>query len=265
MPKVVTLASGCTGEVRAILVEDANKMSNASLLHDLRHVLRDAFKVIDPGIYKEPFDWSSMYFCDRFEVMMQCSILTHRDVYRFRYPCKNPDNPCRHKDGGDRPHPIPWRLNLSELARKPLPEATRQQLMAGVNRFEAMAVMGEDWDAPEEKVVFQLLDEKTEVATTNKLESGMGRTKRQRVQIRSQIIQIGDLTDPVLLDRRVDSLNSGMLAELRDKMDAVDGGVQTFIKISCDRCGWEEPIDLPLGGLFRKRMKEPADPVVLAA
>lgn len=246
-----------SGTVRSVLVEDANKMADNSLLYDLRHVLRDAFTVLDVGrAYKEPLDWSQVFFCDRYQVMLTCSALTYGSDYRFRYPCKNPDSPCRHKDGGDRPHPIPWKLDLlKDLQVRPLPKATLDRLEAGENRFETMAVLGEDWAEAPKKVVFRLLTEQEEVATSRRLEVGFGRKKKARIQARAQVLSVGDITDESTLDKMFDKLNKGMVEKLRTQMEEVDGGVVTDIKIICDRCGWEEPVGLPLGGLFRMRLR----------
>jgi hypothetical protein len=253
MPKTLTLASTMMGTMRAIQVSDADKMSDHSLLYDLRHVLRDGFTLLDPGVYPAPFNWAKTFFCDRFELMLTCSALTYGPEYRFKYPCKNPDNPCRHKEGGDRPHPIPWKLSLNDLKRKPLPESTLERLRSGENRFETMAVLGEDWEEAPKKVAFRLLDEEAEVATANRLEHGWGRKKKATIQARAQVLQVGDISDPKKLDDLFSTLNKGMVELLRLKMEEADGGVQTKVAVVCDRCGWEESIQLPLGGLFSTR------------
>lgn len=262
MPQNIILPSTMSGIVRSVIVDDSNKMSDSTMMHDLRHVLRDAFTVVDPGIYSATqgpsgpvIDWSGTYFCDRFRLMLACSVLTYGPKYRFKYPCKNPDSPCRHKGGGDRPHPIPWALDLTQLTVKSLPEATLEQLKAGVNRFETSVPVGQSWDDKPSKVAFQLLTEKVEVDTANRLEAGWGRKKRARIQARAQILEIDGRTDSSYLDNVIDKMNRGLLDNLRSKMEEVDGGVQTAIIIFCDRCGWEHALELPLDGLFRMRLR----------
>ena len=252
----ITLPSGAEIVVRGMKLSEANKLAarvdasggqagtNASGGAAAPHVFNDLLRmctvsIANPGPY-ESTDlagfWDSALVADRFHSLIQIRCVTYPKLpYTFRYQCES-------RDSGGCGEAFSVSLNLErggDLRYADLPEESRKLFKAG-NRFEAM-IAGR-------KVVFSLSTGRDEARTAEYLK----RYPQWPISagLASRIVQIEGIEDLDKL-RWLNDLDLGDFMELRDAMEAVDGGIDTNMDLPCPHCGHINfDVSIPFGRQF---------------
>jgi len=244
MPKNIVCPSGLAGTIRGLKAKEADMLADrqaAAKGTNIEDVLRNCWlSTNDPGPYAAAgpaLNWSKVLYCDRYFTLLQVSAATFGDNYPFDVQCGNPR--CG--------EPVEWEILISSLPVKELPAESRAKIAAGDNRFQAKTKSGVT-------VFFQLQDGSGERATADLLRAN---PKRQIVvAASSRILEIQGVHFNDRLNW-VEDLELEEMHDLLEQFDAVDGGVETKIQVTC-KCNWRTVADLPLEGLLVRRKARPA-------
>jgi hypothetical protein len=234
---IITLPSGLAGEVRGLKVKELQRLADPALARGGRNIdimLGMLTAITEPGPYKwavgEQPVWDQVLTGDRFAALLDVRCATWGSEYAFRVQCEE----C--KEG------IDWELDLRDLPRKLFPKTTLTQLAeGGKNEFTTEGPDGE-------RVYFKLLNGADEKAIEkfrrdNGARWGLGDSLMRR------ILRVDGLGEAGLRDW-IDEMDAGPARELANRMDLVDGGVETDIEVVCPHCRWQQWVALPFGKTF---------------
>ena len=233
--------SGLTGTVRGWKAKEAN------LLADRRNARTGAgfdkmlsacwLETTNPGPYgadagaQAPgLAWGKVLTCDRFKTLLGIRAATFGDSYGFDVQCA--DKTCREK--------IEWECNLSELPCKDLPDASREKIAAGDNRFEYAL----QWGSAEGRSVFYKLQTGDGEREAMKLIRGQD-TRLAVASLASRIVEI-DGVEKGKLTAFIDDLEMADISAMMDAFDESDGGIESTIEVECSACGELQLVELPL-------------------
>lgn len=275
----ITCPSGLRGEIRGMKGREAQAFVDPALARthgSMDAMLSNCFlAVTDAGIYKlvdpppkskttEPrLDWKRVLMGDRFHAAMEIRAATFGQEYAFFCKCES----CGEKYG--------WELNLCDLERRKLPEASAERLRAGTNRFEL--------SLPDGKILaFKLATGEEEIAIAKmKGPAGSSRKLGPVDAVFAQTIAIyvpegDDLFEtskaepvtsesgvrmkpipggPIGCRRYLDDVDFGDLQAILEEMQTHDCGVETKIETICEFCNWQQEIELPFQRSFFERPK----------
>jgi hypothetical protein len=242
---IVTAPSGLAGEVRSLKIRELKQLADPALARGGRNLdlMLSMFSAItDPG----PYSWAvgdkpqfgRMLLGDRFSLLIDIRCMTWGPEYVFPIRCSDPSGLCENTRKG-----FEWELDLRDLPRRPYAPETIAKLKEGANRFETVGPNGE-------AVVFRLLygeDERT-IEAYRRRHDGRWTIAEALAQ---KIVSVDGVKDnPAAITAWVEELDAGAGLELSNRMDVVDGGVETTIEIVCPACRWEESISLPFVKAF---------------
>lgn len=236
---IITCPSGLAGEVRALKVRELQQLGDASLARGGRNLdimLGMMTAITDPGPY--PWEvgarpnWDAVLSGDRFAALIDIRCATWGADYEFTIPCAE----CG--------EPIPWELDLRELPRTAFPAETLAQLTdGGKNEFSCAGPAGEI-------VRFKLLNGADEKAIDAHRRQNNGRFGIGDGLVR-KILGVDELKDAKVREWIYD-LDAQPARALLERMQLVEGGVETDIEIVCKDvgCMWRQWVSLPFGRAF---------------
>lgn len=240
----ITCPSGLIGEVRGFKVKEANLLADRMALKKgtaLDGVLAGCWtRTVEPGPYAflasanddlgARVDWQKVLLCDRFFALVQIRCATYGPEYTFKVQCQG--DACR--------EPIDWELKLTDLEFKELPEASREAIRAGTNKFPLAL--------PDGKQAYFRLQTGASEAQAAQLSRSM-QSRAVGAAIATRLVEI-DGVDPNRRNRYIDELDLGDLRTILDQLDEADGGLNTTIEIECYTCGMLQEVELPFGRDF---------------
>lgn len=195
--------------------------------------------VLDPGPYGTgtgddvKLPWPKVAMADRFYAMTRIRACTWGDDYEFQVKCPDPE--CKHHKKA-----FVWDVPLSELKFKALPPASVEKLRSGKPTF--------DCTLGGRAAKFKLLtgsDEFRIARITNMLDADQQDLALIAVKI-AELEGVDNLysDDTEEADEAIQELvdfigdrDLSELAEITDKFEDVDGGIETTTKAQCPGCG----------------------------
>lgn len=245
MPTTIVCPSGLSGEIRGLkgkegkLLADRNAARAGSTFEKL--LSGCWLQTIDPGVYDiaegAALDWAKVLVADRFYALLQIRSLTFGDEYVFSIQCKSAG--CRER--------FEWELSLKDLPVRPLSEVAKAAFKGG-NRFET--TLPRDG----RRVWFRLMTGADEARAAAVLENG-----RDGMLLTALALRIVEIDGVVDKDKRafLDEMEMADAAALLDKLEEVDGGVETTLEVECPACFGVQEVELPFErGFFLPRAKE---------
>jgi hypothetical protein len=236
------LPSGLRGRVRALKAREADILGDVQAIRRgtaVDQVLKGCWlETLEPGPYTfggAP-EWAEVLTGDRFVALLCVRMATYGAPYDFKVQCAKPR--CA--------EPFEWSIDLEkDITIKAYPPAVLEALMRD-NRFESALPDGR-------RVWFRLLRGKDE----QKAQAQAGRTLSGALATRIVEIEGVHANDK---RRVIEDLDLADARELQEKLDAVDGGIETALEVRCPHCHMVQEVELPLDGLFgpAKRPKLPA-------
>lgn len=234
MERIVECPSGFAGRVSHLAAGKAGVLGDARMIRSGKAgdvILKSCWlETTELGPYRferTAVDWSRVLTCDRVFSLLMIRIATYGETEELDMRCVQ----CGHK--------FVWDLPLLELPVRPLPEATREAISAGRNRFETSLSDGT-------AVFFKIMDGKDQLRAAQLIQDQgddlvVAAMKARVVEVEG----VGKSGDPRLEDF-LSSLSMGAVQDLIDEMDDVDGGVDTAFDVFCPSCQAEWEVDLPL-------------------
>ncbi len=282
----VTLPSGLRGIVRAMKGREAQAFVDPQQIRtfgSMDTMLRNCWtETLDPGPYTsmmvegkgaragiEPRilaaaaqpPWSDRALNgDRFAALIDIRIATFGPDYYFGVKCVQ----CEAQ--------YEWELDLSQLPRTDYPAASLEKFAAGDNNFRFVL--------PDDRLMAYKMSTAVEERKIAQLKGGPGSTKKLGPvdSIFTQTIGIyapdGDPLvaksagmgreiegddgrkmreipgGPVGIRRYLEELDYTVLLDIITGMQDAEGGVETKIETICDRCAWQQEIELPFQRSF---------------
>lgn len=236
---VITLPSGLKGRVRNMKAKEISAAAafkpGKGTVSPVDAVLNGCWlETIDPGPYKLEAGllklppWEKVIAGDRFVALANIRQMTWGD-FEWKIRCEDPMCVRSKK-------PFIWSLDLSQLAVKPLPQASIEKLRAGDNLF-TMEVAGKH-------CTFRLQVGADEGSTPD-LET-VPPEERMLVVAAFRFLSVEGV-EKKDIPAWVGELDLPDLMALEEKFDAPDGGIQTRIGVVCPECDLEFAADIPFG------------------
>ena len=243
----VICPSGLRGEVRRFKVRDERIITDARLGRSGRLIteLLNAVweRTDDPGPYGGhvaaggKLNWAKVSCADRYHALIQTRITTHGPEYEFQVPCR--ESGCQ--------TPILHTVDLGALPCRAMAEEMRAGISSGEwctttltdgrsIRFRPLLGEDEQWLAAIER------DRPHETTT-------MAFVRR--------IVAIESVPDhPGKILEAVQDLDESEAGRLRDYIEGLEGGYDTGVMVTCERCGDTRQVLLPFGlGFFSRRKR----------
>lgn len=243
----VTLPSGVQGTIRGLKIKQLNLFSDRKMLRTgeflekflewgwVRTTSTGTTPTQDGGASVAPYpwlqvgdggmDWQRALQADRFYAMVMVRAATDGALFDFSIPCSH----CG--------KPIESRVHLVEdLVVKRIPGTSLELHRAG-KEFERVIA-----GTP---VKFRLLTGADERDIQKRMEAD---TDKITTGISARLTWVDGITDKKKIRAWVDDLDAGIITDLRQMFEEVDGGVETAVAVTCDQCGRAQETELPLGG-----------------
>jgi hypothetical protein len=253
MARLITCPSGLSGRVRGFKAKEANILADrAALKRGLTYdnILSGCWlETADTGCYSwqksgVPIDWAKALVCDRFWALLMIRAETYGDLYEFDVPCRKEN--CQ--------KPIEWEVLTSDLPFKALPQSSREQLLAGENKFKTTLDDGKlCW--------FSLQTGAGEAAASQAMQDN--RTEAMVAALATRIISIEGLEPQLELvgasekareralekakRKYLDDLEMREVLRLVELFEESDGGVETDLEVECQNCFALQKVGLPFG------------------
>ena len=290
MPIEIECPSGLKGKVRKLTGKDGRYLSDREVQRQgtiVEYILQNCWiETSDPGIYKDHVtasgpNWKKVLQGDRTYALLQIRVATHGEIYPFKAQCSN--TACVRRR-------FEWEIDLDDLPVRALPDESKKRLMEGTNRFEIrvpgteeMRMLSEEERAaivvpggrkPKRIVVpdtgtkmfFSLPTGEDEARALKEMRERKKRPKSQRAEenemvdaIRLRVLEI----EGVEKGRRDEGLTEYLeglglddLANMLDRFDEFDCGVETTIEIECPECETIQEVELPFDRNFFFPRKE---------
>ncbi len=197
---------------------------------------------------------------DRFSALIDIRCATFGPDYYFGVKCSG----CEAQ--------YEWELQLSALPRKEYPEASLEKFKSGDNQFRIVL--------PDDRLMIYKLSTAAEERKIAQLKGGPGSTKKLGPvdSIFTQTIGLYvPVDDPIVaksagmakeivgddgrsmrelpggpngIRKYLEDLDYTVLLDTLTMMQDAEGGVETTIETVCDRCSWQQEIELPFQRSF---------------
>lgn len=233
---VIECPSGLSVEVRGLEVTECNdlvdqEVNKAGLIFD-SVLSKCTTRIVDPGPYKfdTAVDWAEVYVGDRLAAIIDIRRATYHRPYEFRIPCST----CK--------EPIDWKIELADLPRRKLPEASRVALQGD-------RIITAKWPEVGKEVKFRLLLGKD--GTKARKLTKQHPKELVYVSLLSRVVEVEGVS-PAGLDAFLAHLGAEPMLDLLDLFDEHEGGVDTTIEVVCrnPECGITQETELPFGRSF---------------
>lgn len=244
---IIECPSGLAGEIRGMKGKEAQALADPAMARGGRNIdvmLQNCFlRIEDPGIY--PWEqgskpaWDDVLLGDRFAALIDIRVASWGPDYDFSVQCEA----CKER--------YEWELDLRDLPRRELPEATKAKLRARDNKFTAEGPGGEE-------VTFRLLYGRDEKAIDKLRRTNGGRWGIIDALAARILVVSGVKENPVAIRKWLDELDVIPMRDLLSALEEPDCGVETNIQTICTfaNCRWEQDITLPFDkGFFYPRRK----------
>lgn len=194
-------------------------------------------EVLDRSIYGhlKSFDWADALVGDRTAALIGLREATNGAMYDFNVRCQ--DSMCKRM--------IPWRLNLTELEKKPLPEESKETYVNG-NKFAAKC--------NGDTLTFKLNTGRDQLKLARAIsqlrrssQSKEGHQEKVLLGLASRLVAVEGVQEIFPWLEELDLVD---IVQLTKSMDAVDCGIETGLSVECSSCGLQQEIDLPLDSQF---------------
>jgi hypothetical protein len=255
MENLIVCPSGLAGRVRGLKGREMAIMSNKQMLKSgaaFDELLKNCWlETTDPGVYgftDRPV-WPLVYLCDRFYALLQIRAMTFGDDYEFKVRCQECDEPFN------------WRLKVSELPVRSIPDNVRAKLRENQNEFDVL------FAASGHRVWFKLLNGRDEQALSEKARKLKAQATGDQPEPSSLLLSIAArITKIDGVEKKmafIEDCDFGDLRTLRDEMEKADGGVETDIEVSCKHCEREQEVSIPFAREFFNPKAKRSDPATL--
>lgn len=235
----ITCPSGLRGEVRKLKGSEANILSDrkaAKKGETYDRILSACWtKTIDAGPYPKiqpgegSIPWDGILVCDRFYALTCIRIATYGSNYVFPAQCPVPVCGARFE----------WEIDLAkDLPVIDLPEASREQIRSGENRFET--------EVGGHTVHFKLQNGADEKRAGKRATAH--RDQLMTVAVSSRILQVDDMTRKAEIDQWLKDTDLDLQWDLLKSFEEVDGGIEQTIEIECPECFKIYEVLLPFEG-----------------
>lgn len=234
MDRTVECPSGLTGAVTHLRAADAGILADQRAVRSGRAVNTILSKCWTATEDKGPYsfqgnvpDWRGALACDRIWALLMIRIATYGEIEELDMRCPE----CGHR--------FVWDLPLLQLPYRPLPQASRDAIATGKNRFETTVTV----DGEALRVWFRLLtgaDQEKALKEVNAGEADFITTA-----LRQRVLEVEGVAPPDLT-AWFNGLSMGAVQELIDRLDEHDGGIDTAFDVYCPKCTLEWEVDLPL-------------------
>jgi hypothetical protein len=239
----VECPSGLKGRVRGLKGKEYRLLTGNKNLEKaagtMGQILRACWlETTDPGPYPNGQDmhWDDALLGDRFYTLMRIRQATYPgESYDFETQCAN--LACRKR--------IASSVSLEDMETRPLPEESRQQLLAGENRFQTEIEDGR-------KVWFKLMTG-SDIKRQRQIQDLIGPAAQGiPLALATRILEVEGLKSKGARDvfNFLDDLDFHEHRNLLERFDAADCGVQTDVLVECQWCGDTATVALPLGRTF---------------
>lgn len=277
--------SGLTGKIRGLTGKDGRYLTDPALnrsgaLPD--HILANVWEeTTNPGFYrlndKGKLTFGQVLVGDRMYALIQSRIAGRGDSM-YQFPAQCAEEGCRKK--------FDWEIDLDDLPVQRLSQALRDQFTTGDFDLKCIVPGSEDRKLlttdqttglvlakPKREIVvgtgktvtFRLQTGDDE-AVLRKLQEKSRKKKREGSDEENAMVDMIltrtkaiDGVSPEGMVEYLESLSLDSIAQLLDRYDEQDCGVDTTIEIECPECRGLRDITLPFGGdFFFKRTKKTA-------
>ncbi len=233
--RTIECPSGLAGVVRGLKGREGNLLTDQREMQSgraLDRILAACWtETTAPGPYPQTengvIDWSRLLVCDHFYALMQVRIATYGNTYSFGLACPS----CRER--------FEWDLPLDELPVRALPEASRERVKAADNRFDHVLSDGR-------RLVFRLPTVAEVRRAVNAVRQHTSETVVRAIASRTIEIDGGANTPATIVDA-LNEMEMGELPGVLAALEAIDGGVETEVDVTCPHCGSRLPVELPFG------------------
>jgi len=281
--------SGLKGTIRNLTGRDGRYLANREVQRQgtmVDFILQNCWtNTIDPSIYKEHVtaagpNWLKVLQGDRTYILLQIRIATHGPIYPFKAQCIN--EACVRRR-------FEWEIDLEDIPVKRLAEDSKRVILESGNRFMIRVPETEEVkliEGPETAIMMPGKKRaKREIIpdTGTKLwfslpvggdEQRMLQERRQKKKrSRDERMEDNDLVDAVRMRvQEIEGVEKGrkneglvayledcsmsQLAQMIDRFDEYDCGVETTIEIECPECSTIQEVDLPFDRNFFFPRKE---------
>lgn len=235
----ITCPSGLRGVMRGMIVKDEQLLMDRRVAQSgdtISKLLAACWlRTLESGPYAGTnghLDWGKVLRADRFFAFLRLRIESRGPEYEFRIACSS----CR--------RPMDVALDLEQLDVSVFSDETRAKLVSGA-ALET-AVDGK-------RVTFRLPvgDDDRRLATLTD-----GSVDRMSYVMRILEVE-GVQKHPELIRGWFENLDGLAADQLRDAMDSEEAGVDTMVPLTCESCGAQTVIPMPLEPSFffvRKRL-----------
>jgi len=190
------------------------------------------------GPYPEGFTWDDVLIGDRFVITVALRIATHGAEYGFKVQCTDKD--CRER--------FWWDVHLeNDLPRKAIPRETLDLLSKGLPISTKLR--------DGRSVDFRILTGKGEREATKS--SRFIKDKLFTASLAARVTAIEGVS-PADLVAFIDEMDLGDVNDLIQRLDEMDGGIDTALNVQCSECGNVMEMNLPLGREFWLPSRRPS-------
>lgn len=239
----VVLPSGMRGLMRGLKVKDEKLLTDRKLAQTGRlfpSLLAACWEqTIDAGPYdfgsSEVPNWDKVISADRGAAILQLRVASYGKDYDFTLNCES--EACRRRYG--------WSIDLTELNVTNVPEVSLQHIRTS----EAISI-----DVNGQMFKCRLLtgaDDKYFAKLSGKDASNM-----MTHHLARQIVEIPGVEAHMrAIVAAIEDMPSADADDLRDRLDDLNGGVETTFMTQCPHCWTEQRVDLPFEASFFSKRK----------
>lgn len=239
----VTCPSGLSGEIRKLKGREANNLADRRLARKgetYDYILRGCWiGTDDAGPYEHigvhsgesNIPWGRILVCDRFYILAAIRVATYGSEYSFKCRCGEDGSGCGEK--------FEWTVDIArDLDVYDLPDESRIKIANNDNRFtldfDGMTIVHKLMTGDDEKRAGRvLMKNKKELVTTS---------------IAQRIIQIDDLKSSQKIVHFLEEMDMDVQLEILNKLEGVDGGIETEFEVECPRCENDFRAPVPFEG-----------------
>lgn len=222
-------------------LRDKRRVASGEAISDLLDACTLEF--LERGVYtREPtFKWLDALVGDQMSAFIGLRQATLGDTFDFNVRCRDRD--CKEM--------IRWTLDLRELPRKQLPQASAANFLE-TNTFTT--------EINDTEVTFKLRTGRDAMLSSrhiSKLRLQKGKEETEAKTLLGLALRITGIAGVADSDKLawLEELDLPDIKNLVKAMDAVDCGIETTILVSCDGpngCGLNQEVELPLDEKFFK-------------
>jgi hypothetical protein len=214
-------------EIRSMTAKEEDILTSTALLRQGKAITA----LLKSCLVNKSINPSSLTVGDRNAILIAIRITGYGSDYNISVECPNCHEQCKHS------------FNLAKLNVKPL---GAEPIEPGQNAFSFnLPVMNKE-------VVFKLPTEQdeTELGQIMEKTKKIGTESVVTTRLIYQIVRIGGETDRTKISQLIRNMPAKDSRKLRLYMDSISPGVEMVQEFTCQSCGKEAEVDVPLGTEF---------------